>query len=151
MKPPQSEQRPAARALNVEPLLDLGDLVYFHFRGRAYCVPPLPARQGERILDTWLELQEYGETLTRELLPRYYAGLRRLESLIWQSIRPEGRFRRLLYHLKLLPNPYRRATEREVVERTLFLLERRTSMSVSRPRPAKTRARAMTQRSGGGT
>ena len=126
-RPERPKPKPQPRALNTRAVLDLGNTVYFTFRGRAYGIPPLAWRTGEQILDIWLGLAEHGEELTRSALPGYYDGLRRLQGLLWSACRPVGRFRRLLYRLGLHSNPLRRATEGELVELAVFTLGRRMS------------------------
>ena len=34
--------QPSPRPRNVEPVLSIGEMTFFQFRGRAYGVPPLP-------------------------------------------------------------------------------------------------------------
>lgn len=132
---PKSEN-PPSRALNLGAVLELGDTTYFPFRGRAYGIPPLPWRAGEVILDIWLEIQSFKD-LNRQNLPQYFSCICRLQRQIWRNVRPRGRIARLLYHVGLLRNPFWRATEAELIELALFLLQRRTSTPVQGPRPAR--------------
>jgi hypothetical protein len=113
------------RPLNLRHILDLGNVVYFTFRGRAYGIPPLAWRDGEELLDCWLELRELGAVDSREKLGPYFHGMRRLQRLLWRSCRPTGLFRRILYRLRLHANPFRRATEGEIAQLAVFLLGRR--------------------------
>jgi hypothetical protein len=125
------QQRARPRAINLTGALELGDSLFFAFRGRAYRVPMLPWRSGELILDAWLEIESYGTEITRENRGAYYACIQRLEKLIWANVRPVGFVNRILYRLGLMRNPFRHATEREIVERSHFLLRRRMNVSGS--------------------
>lgn len=118
--------QPLPRALNLETVLDIGNLIYFTFRGRAYGIPPLAWREGEKILDAWLEARAYGD-LEREGLEGYFQVIDRLQKLLWANCIPTGPVRRLLHFLHLHANPFRRATEGEVVALALFMLGRRMS------------------------
>lgn len=115
---------------NVAAVLDLGNVVYYHFRGRAYGVPPLPWQAGQRLLALWLALLEFHQ-LTPDTSPAYYRLLAQLPALLWRYSRPVGRVARLAYALGLYPNPLRRATEGELVNLASFFLPLRTRSSVS--------------------
>ena len=125
MPPPSSNSQPPPRALNLDHILDLGNTVFFTFRGRAYGIPPLAWRQGEKILATWLEIQEVGATLKRDTLRPYYRLFHRLQKLLWRNARPTGPVRRLLRFFRLHRNPFLRATEGEIAELAVFMLGRR--------------------------
>lgn len=151
--PPEAARQTPTRAQNIGPMLDLGNTVYFAFRGRAFGVPPLPWLEGEKILDAWMLAQTYGESVKREDLNAYFHCIRTLAHLIWMNTRPVSRFQRLLKAIglhspatrdigrlerwlkHLLPNPFMKATEREVADYALFLSERR--MSTSEPAPPR--------------
>lgn len=134
--PPVVPTGPPPRALNLEAVLDLGNTIFFTFRGRAYGIPPLAWREGEQILDTWLEAREIGDTLKRDSLTDYYAAIRKLQRLVWKNSRPTGPGRRLLRFLHLHPNPFRRATEGEIAELAVFMLGRRMSSGSRLPQMA---------------
>lgn len=127
---PASEQ-PPPRPNNLGAILDLGTMVYFQFRGRSYGVPPLPWREGEKLLDAWLELRSYGEHVDRDNLDGYYGALRRISRLLWRNCRPPGRLPKLLKALGLKPNPFIQANETELAELALFFLGRRTTRTGS--------------------
>jgi len=127
--PPRSE--PLPRALNLDHVMDLGNSIFFLFRGRAYGIPPLAWREGERILDTWLEAKSYGAALERKNLAAYYACFKRLQRLLWKNCRPVGLVRRTLHRLHLHRNPFRRATEGEIAELAVFMLGRRMRSSAA--------------------
>lgn len=114
------------RPLNVRQVLDLGALVYFQWRGRSYGVPPLPWKAGAELLDSFLEAQNLGEQISAEASPRYFAALQRMSRIMWRETRPVGIFRRLLKRLRLLRNPYRLASEREIADLAIFFLGCRT-------------------------
>lgn len=123
------------RPRNVQEVLDLGNVVYFTFRGRAYGVPPLPWKAGQRLLLLWTEAVSYPSPLTPETAPRYFALIGLLPRLLWRHCRPTGWFRRKLARVGLLPNPFKGATEGELVELAAFFLARRSSSSIG-PAPA---------------
>ena len=125
--PPSSG--PLPRAMNLDHVMDLGNSIFFIFRGRAYGIPPLAWREGERILDTWLEAKTFGASLERKNLPAYYACFKKLQRLLWKNCKPTGPLRRLLYRLHLHRNPFRRATEGEIAELAVFMLGRRMRSS----------------------
>ena len=138
------EQEPRGRgavvAMNLEASLDLGNITFFQFRGRAYGVPPLPWHEGEKILRAWSRAEAYGAELSNDDLPGYFNCIKEMQDLIWHNIRPAGNkpmalVRRFLKFIRVLRNPYRLATEREVAERALFLSGRR--MSTSEPAPQR--------------
>jgi len=124
---------PAPRPLNLDAVLDLGNTCYFLFRGRAYGVPPLPWRAGELLLDAKLEAMSIGRLVDREELPRYYASLRQLSRILWRHTRCVGRVRRLAHRLGIMRNPYRNASDQQLVELVDFFLGRRMSRGDLRP------------------
>lgn len=113
---------PPARPFNVQAILDLGALIFFHWRGRTYGVPPLPWKRGAALMDAYLDAQSYGTPLTKESAPHYYAALARMSREIWHCTRPTGWWRRALRRLHILSNPFREATEAELAELALFYL-----------------------------
>lgn len=129
--PPVEVTAPSSlpRALNLGTVLDLGNRVYFMFRGRAYGIPPLAWREGEKILDAWMEAKGYGD-LTPDNLSAYFSVIKRLQSLLWRNCVPSGPVRRLLHWMGLHRNPFRKATEKEIGELATFMLGRRTSGGV---------------------
>ena len=120
--PPDPVTQPTPRALNLDAILDLGNIVFFTFRGRAYGIPPLAWRDGERLLDAWLEAKELGAQLERKTLRPYFRCIQRLQQLLWKSTRPTGPVRRLLRFAHLHRNPFRDATEGELAELAVFML-----------------------------
>ena len=134
--PPSSG--PLPRALNLDHVMDLGNSIFFIFRGRAYGIPPLAWKKGEKILDTWLEAKNLGAIDSRDKIRPYFRAIRELQRLLWKNCRPTGPMRRLLYRLHLHRNPFRRATEGEIAELAVFTLGRRmrsTDQPVSIPAP----------------
>lgn len=131
---PPPEQRPTPPPLNLDAVLEIGEAVYFTFRGRPYGVPPLPWREGERILNARLTLTEIGRELPdgtrvieREHMQEYYRHLRTLQDVLWDNTRTVGTVRRFLRRLRLARNPYRQATETEIVKLADFFFGRRMS------------------------
>jgi hypothetical protein len=130
--PPPAVSGPPPRALNLNHLLDLGNMIFFTFRGRPYGIPPLAMREGEKLLDVYLEIREYGD-VDRSKLKGYFRAFKKVEKLVWRNVRPQNPFRRLLYALKLHRNSFRDVSEGELVELAVFCLARRT-MSHGRTR-----------------
>lgn len=132
----------ASRLRNVEPVLSLGETTYFQFRGRAYGVPPLPWKPGQRLL------QVYNATLTaagqvaltgdKEAEQVYFRGLARIQSILWAYCRPVGRVRRVLRFLRFIRNPFTGASEKEVLELADFFLQGRTRSAVQPWAPTTT-------------
>jgi len=117
------------QVLNVQQVLDLGNLVYFTFRGRAYGVPPLPYKAGQELMVLWTEAAAFTK-LTGANTARYMGLLQRLPRLLWQHTRVVGRIRRWMRRLGLHRNPFLQATEKELVDLASFFLRRRTMSSV---------------------
>lgn len=131
---PAGVAAPPMRPRNVQHVLDLGNLIYFTFRGRAYGVPALAHKAGEELQALWLDASAYSrEVLTPTTAPLYHALIRKLPGLLWRNTRPVGRVARLFHALHLHPNPFRRATERELVELAQGFLERRMISGVQFP------------------
>lgn len=122
----RAKQPPAPRPSNVRAVLDLGTLTYFTFRGRMYGVPPLPWREGEALLDAYLELQAFGEQITTKNSKAYYTCIGRLCKVIWKNTRTVGRLQRVMRGLRLFSNPFERANDSELLEIAVFYLGRRT-------------------------
>jgi len=133
-RPAARPAEPAPRPLNLTNVLDLGNLVFFTFRGRAYGIPPLAWAQGEELLDAWMRARELGAIDSREKVAPYFRAIERLQALLWKATRPTGPVRRLLRFFHLHPNPFRRATEGEIAELAVFLLGRRMRLSEPAPR-----------------
>jgi len=129
------EPEAPVRPLNLDQVLDLGNTVFFTFRGRAYGVPPLAWKAGERLMVAWQEAKAIGEINDPKKAAEYYRIMRRLQRLLWAHCRAVGPFRRLCKWLRIHPNPFRHATEEELVALALFTLGRR--MSTSGPSPAR--------------
>jgi hypothetical protein len=123
--PPTPVSRPLPRPLNLDHVMDLGNTIYFTFRGRAFGIPPLAWREGERILDVWQTALTFTDLTEPASRKGYYACIRRLQRLVWRNCRPSGPFRRLLRWLHLHRNPFKRATEGEIAELAVFILGRR--------------------------
>lgn len=139
---PAASAATAPRSRNVQSVLSLGSMEWFHFRGRAYGVPPLPWKTGERMLEAHLNALENvsllaDEPFNREARAEYYVALRELTRLLWKSCRPAGPFARLARALGLLRNPFASASDAEVLEHADFFLARRMKSGAQfRPVPA---------------
>ena len=136
--PTASSSGPLPRAMNLDHVMDLGNTIFFIFRGRAYGIPPLAWREGERILDAWLEAKNIGAVDSQEKVDPYFRAIGKLQRLLWKNCKPTGPVRRLLNRLHLHRNPFRRATEGEIAELAVFILGRRmrsTAPPVPSPAP----------------
>lgn len=132
--PPRMADEPVSKQRNVEPILSLGDVRYFSYRHGVYRVPPVPFKLGQRVLDSHVKVLAHAKqvAMTGDMAPTkaYYAELARLARLLWTHIRPTGKFRRLLWRLGLLRNPFAVASEAEMKAVTSFFLQGRMTSSV---------------------
>lgn len=123
---------------NVEPILSLGDVEYFHFRGRAFGVPPLPWKVGQRIAELQARTLNAVNRLSSAPLDEktradYYLALAQVPPLLWANCRPTGKWRRFLRSLRLARNPFDGATDRELLELLDFFSSRRMKSGVPAP------------------
>jgi hypothetical protein len=114
---------------NARVVLDLGNLIFFTFQGRAYGIPPLPYKAGQQLMALVAEAAAYG-VLTPETIPKYDAIMRQLPALLWRYTRVVGRTRRVLRVVGLHRNPFLQATEKELVDLATFFQVSRTRSSV---------------------
>lgn len=121
------------RAFNVEQVLDLGNVVYFTFRGAPYGVPPLGWRAGAQLQAIWTEAIALESPLTVETSARYYQLIGQIPALLWRHCFPAGKLRRLFRFFRVLRNPFRAATEAELAELAAFFLARRSSSNIGLP------------------
>lgn len=129
----------APRALNTKTVLDLGNQVFYLFRGRPFGVPAIPHKAGLDLADLQAQAQEFvGKIKTRDDLRAYRKLVEQIPSKLWRLVgRPPGGWvPRLLHRLHLLPNPFRQATEAELGELLDFFLKRRMTSSVLLLSPA---------------
>ena len=137
----QPEQRNAGTVL----LLDVeGDGMAVPFRGRVYALPSVPYQDGVRLLELKAELDGFaGRVLEGPELERYRAAWQRVAELVYRLVLPrDGPVRRFLWRLRLWPNPFKSATERELAELLGFLSACRMRSSVRQAdRPASTPTR----------
>lgn len=122
--------RPPSPPRNVRAILDLGNMVYFEFKGRAYGVPPLPWREGEKLLALRLQIGALGEEISEESLPVYYTGLKKMARIMWRNTRPKGRWLRLFKRIGLF-DPFAVASETELADLAVFFLGLRTRSTAS--------------------
>ena len=137
---------PGPARKNLSTILALGDEEFIQFRGRAYGVPPIPLKAGEQLLDSYLAATAAARKLALAAIARepdeaaradYFAALRALQRQLWALSREPSRWRRWLRRFGLRPNPYRVATEAELLEMAHFFYRRRTrSRGPLRPMPA---------------
>jgi len=123
------------RLANVDVVLDLGDTCYITFRGRAFGVPPVAWRVGQKILAQRMAATTAAGNgiLTAQTTGPYYEALGRLAQTLWRHARPTGRMRRMAKRLGLLRNPFQEATEGELVQLADFFLGRRMTSTVTVP------------------
>lgn len=138
--------RPSNRARNIEPVLSIGQTQFIHFRGRAFGVPPLPWQAGEALTDAHVTAIEALEILAsngkdRDALRSYYSALPRIAALIWANCYPTGKGRRFLKAIGLARNPFRRASDGELLEYSDFFLARRMKSGGRSPLAAANPAR----------
>lgn len=134
------------RSRNVQSVLSLGSMEWFHFRGRAYGVPPLPWKAGERLLEAHLTALERvsllaDEPFNREARAEYYVALRTITRLLWENCQPTGllfrNLKRTPWLRYLLRNPFASASDAEILEHADFFLARRMKSGAQlRPVPA---------------
>lgn len=129
---PLRQRHPQQR--NVEAVLSLGDVRYFSYRNRAYRVPPVPFKLGQRVLDSHTKVLAYArqvvETGKKDSMDAFYRQMAVHVGLLWKHIRPTGKVRRAMWHMGLMRNPFRSASEAEVKEVTDFFLQGRMTSSV---------------------
>ncbi len=118
---------------NLGAVLDMGEVTFANFRGRAYGVPPLPWQEGQRLQAAYLELSQFKGVLTKTTAQKYYGAMAKLPSLMWRNCYPVARWRRVLKFLRVLPNPFLMFNEEELVEASLFFLARRMRSGVYTP------------------
>jgi hypothetical protein len=135
---PKVSQQPR----NLPPVLALGNIEYHVFRGRPFGIAPVPYQEGTKLASLWIEAGELGNVLTGSTVVRYREIIDELATLLWELTRTVGPFKRLLRRLDLLRNPYRQATEREILELVGKFHARRFTTTIGRPNlPARLRRR----------
>lgn len=142
----------AARARNLEPILSLGSVEFLEFRGRAYGVPPVPWKVGQRLnaarvaaIDA-LEILKVDATDT-DATTSYYEAIRKIPALLWANCYPASKIDRIWKRTPFLRylqrNPFLDASDGELLENADFFLSRRMKsggLSLV-PRPTTTPAR----------
>lgn len=130
--PSRQPRRPIHK--NVEQILSLGDVRYIMYRTRAYRVPPVPFKLGERVLQSHTQLIAYAKEIAmtgrKETADKFYRQMMIQARLLWQHMRPTGKIKRILWRLGLMHNPFRDASEQEITELTNFFLQCRMMSSV---------------------
>lgn len=130
----QHREASSAPIRNVEPVLSLGEMTYFQFRGRAYGVPPLPWKTGKRMMQIYTTTIGHANLVAttgdKEAERVYFEGLEKLQNLLWKSCRPTGLIPRIFASIGLARNPFRNATEKEILDHTDFFLALRMKSNV---------------------
>ena len=130
---------PPPKTANVVPVLALGDTAFVHFRGRAFAVPPVPWHAGTKIQAALVAARDLGTDMGPAEIEKLHAIMAPIPDLVWSLCRPVGILPRLFRWLRILPNPFRHATEGELGALLGLFWERRTRSSVSlSARPART-------------
>jgi hypothetical protein len=127
-----------SRGVNARPVLYLVEPVRWPFRGRMYEVPPIPFRTGVRVVafTEWvngLRQRKEMDGFADEYRDKIGGALK----IIRRCVIPDKRYRvrRLLWRLRLMPNPWRTASVEEVSELMGFFSGRLTK-SLDRQAPA---------------
>jgi hypothetical protein len=122
------------RQRNVEAVLSLGDVRYITYRNRTYRIPPVPFKLGQSVLDSHTKVLAHAkqvvQTGKKEPMDAFYRQMSIHVGLLWQHIRPIGKMKRALWHMGLMRNPFRSASEAEVKAITDFFLQGRMTSSV---------------------
>lgn len=109
-------------------------------------MPPLPWQAGAALTDVHVSAVEAMEVLAsnardRDAIAKYYAALRQMPGLLWANCHPVGKFARVLKWIGLARNPFRRASDGELLEFSDFFLARRMRSGGRRPLTAANPAR----------
>lgn len=115
---------------NVYALFELGQDVYFEYRGEPYRVPPVPYRMGAELLRSRvrinrLRMEAQSRELTNDDFAEYEAAVAALVRACTSLVRPIGWKGRTLRTLGMW-HPFRNASDREIGELHSFLLRLRT-------------------------
>lgn len=121
------------RQRNVEAVLALGSTRYFTFHNRVYAIPPVPFQLGQRVLTLYMETTELAQSAAQgnkhdALL--YFARLKMLVKVMWPHIRMVPRWKRIMKFFGLYRNPFRNASDLEVLDVVNFFLQGRMKSSV---------------------
>lgn len=119
---------------NVEHVLTLGEMRYVSYRNRTFRIRPVPFKLGERVLDLKIKIladaKQVAKTGARAPAEAFYDKLDQMAKLLWMHMQPIGKVRRLMWHLGMLRNPFRNATETELIAIVDFFLQGRMMSSV---------------------
>lgn len=133
---------------NIDAVLALGEVEYFQFRGHTYRIAPLSYKAAQRLVALQSEAHSYAERAHADGPMRaehwqaqadYFQTIGRVADLLWSLTVPVGWVRRLGKATRILANPFRRATEEEVLQVANFFHARRTKSYV-RPQPMPSRS-----------
>lgn len=125
----QASRGQTPRIVNTRPVLWLRDPTRWPFRGKLWEVPPIPLRDAVRVLEFQMWAISIAERKNLDgFAEEYHERMSGAIKLIRRCVVPErGRIRRLLWRLRLLPNPWRSATDSEVSELLGFFSALRTT------------------------
>lgn len=121
------------RQRNVEAVLSLGATRYFMYRRKTYAVPPVPFKLGQRVLTLYLETTALAQSAAKGNKQdgiKYFGRLKELVNVMWPHIRLTRRWKRVFKSLHLYRNPFRDASDLEVLDVTNFFLQGRMKSSV---------------------
>jgi len=117
----------------VEAVLSLGSTRYFTFRGATFACPPVPFKLGQKVLTLYLETTSLAQSAAKGNKQdgiKYFGRLRELVKVMWPHIRPARRWKRWTKFLHIYRNPFRHASDLEVLDVTNFFLQGRMKSSV---------------------
>jgi len=129
-------KKPGPQVKNTQYVLDLGNLKYFTFRGRAYGVPPVPYKEGLELATLQSQVETFVGQMSQETIPDYLKLLRTIHARLWDLCVVTGPIQRKLRAWGLLRNPFRKCTEAELGELLGFFLTRRMTSGVGYGRTA---------------
>lgn len=125
MQQVNAKAKAGIRSQNFAPVFAIGDIEFYHFRGRRYGVAALPYKVGLELLELWTEARDLGEKMTHAEARRYGQIIARMVRLMWPRMRLIGPGRRMLRRLGLWRSPFTEATEAEIVDLAHRFLTRR--------------------------
>jgi len=120
---------------------ELGGAVHFVFRGRTYRVNPLPWKEGQRLSDLYDRIQRASEEVAEGSKEEYRAALEQLPRFIWRNVQSSSPILRILRRVGVVRNPFKTASEGELISLLYFLSSCRMRSSVQlRPSQAANRS-----------
>jgi hypothetical protein len=117
-------------------LAQMGEFEYPQGSGKWYSVPRVPFYEGMRINDIFQRISRAKDSPQLALVGVFDVYLREVLDIAWNKlVVPKRRRTRILKRLRLIPNPFRKASEAEIAELIAFFLVRRMASNVKFPYP----------------